>query len=55
MGESVFKTLLAHITGEADPLRFTRRATLLREEGFWVGLGAERPLLPGEFNDLSIA
>jgi hypothetical protein len=55
MGESVFKTFLSDIAGEADALSLTGRATLLWEEGLWVGLSAERSLLPGELNYFAIA
>jgi hypothetical protein len=41
VSEGVFEALLANLTREADALGFAGRSTLLREEGFWVGLRAE--------------
>src|SRR4051794_34790153 len=46
--QSVLEALGANFTGLADPLCLPSRATLLREEGLRVGLGAQRALLPGE-------
>jgi len=50
MCEGIFKAFRTNITREADSLSFASGATLLREEGFRIGLGTERALLPGEFN-----
>jgi hypothetical protein len=55
VSKCIFKTLLANFTCQADSLRFTSRTTLLREESFWISLGAERTLLPGKLNYLAIA
>jgi hypothetical protein len=41
MGERVFETLLADLTGEADSLRLASGATLLWKEGLWIGLRTE--------------
>jgi hypothetical protein len=41
MSEGILEALLADIAGETDALCFTCRATLFREESFWVGLSAE--------------
>src|SRR6476661_6483675 len=48
IGQGVLEALGPHLATDADLLGLARGAALLREERLRVGLGAERPLLPGE-------
>src|SRR6266702_8051408 len=55
--QRVLEALAADFAAGADPLRLARRAALLREERFWIGLRAERSFLPalllGQAEDLA--
>jgi hypothetical protein len=44
----VLEALAANLAGGANLFCFAGRTALFREEGFWVGLGAERVGLPGK-------
>src|SRR5690625_4008179 len=48
VGKGILQALGAHLAGDADLLRLTGGATLLREERLRVGLRAQGTLLPGE-------
>src|SRR3954467_222742 len=46
--ERVLEALGSDLAAGADPLRLPGRTALLREERLGIGLGAQRPLLPGQ-------
>src|SRR5690625_726056 len=48
VGKGILQALGTHLAGDADLLRLTGGATLLREERLRVGLRAQGTLLPGE-------
>ena len=53
MCQGILQALLSHLAREADAFRFPSRTALFGKEGLGIGLGTERSLLPGEFNDLT--
>src|SRR5262245_45783871 len=48
MRQRILQALAADVAGQADSLGLTCGSALFRKEGLWIGLGTQRPLLPGQ-------